>query len=149
MLLLICIAKMIEETFVEEILEAEQNMLMDQVADYEESSWNNDYDSGMVGNEDENLFSSPQEKVLCPVCLSSNLQLSQDNSIVCPQIGCVDLCIHAGDGVDRPLQRLRMQLGMAYQDHATYCHGPLAFDASNNHLISRCDQCSLRGFISL
>jgi hypothetical protein len=127
-----------EQSFMEEALEAERNLIMDQVADFE--TWGD-------AVSEEALDSAV---VLCPMCQASNLQLLLQNKIICTDDGC-DFCIDGGD-TDQPLSSLSQLLRLTYQEHAAYCSAPLTFDISDRHgyslLVARCHQCSLCKFFS-
>jgi hypothetical protein len=117
----------------EEVLEAEDNFLQDQIADYE--AW----------EDTKSHADASDDSVLCPLCQISYLMIVPDNDIICPEIACplrIDAVL-----VERPLCILRDQLRTVHEEHACHCSNNLTFDIiANNqqhHLVAFCHLCGL------
>jgi hypothetical protein len=118
---------------VDELLEAEQMYLQDQIADFEQWEETKTNDTAI------------EEQVLCPICQTSDLMTTPDLHVICPGESCsfrLETIM-----TDRPLPLLREQLRRAHEEHAKACTANLHFETrvydGQNTLVASCESCIL------
>eukprot|EP00980_Cylindrotheca_fusiformis_P003137 scaffold721_cov131-Cylindrotheca_fusiformis.AAC.27 len=120
-----------DETFLEEVLEAEDNYLQNEINDYEK------WEDAM----------EPDSCVACPLCKTSFLTFATEKGIVCSDDFC-PLRIGSRDAEhEEPLTSLKCKLEMLHESHASYCCDALEFTVSSckNGVVlqARCQSCNI------
>jgi hypothetical protein len=127
------VLSVIEDLLVDELLEAEQMYLRNQIADFEQWEETKTNDTAI------------EEQVLCPICQTSDLITTPDLHVICPGESCSFLL--ETTITDRPLPMLREQLRRAHEEHAKACTANLHFETrvydGQNTLVASCESCTL------